>query len=284
MRAFRVGLGYRRAMHEHYFTSEGRNAIDFLELAPENYAGLGGSWRRRLEQARSEYPIITHGLALSLGGEAPLDAALIRSVAELTSALGTPWHSDHLCWSSTERVHLHELLPVPFTRASAKRIAARIREVASELPVPLAIENISTYARHTEDELDEPDFVTEVVERADCRLLLDVNNLFVNSINFGGDPARALGRMPLEATVQIHVAGHKREAPDLAIDTHGEPIIEPVYALLEHALARTGPVPVLLERDHNYPAFADLLTELERIGEIGRRLFGAEDRAGAQHV
>lgn len=260
-------------MHAHYFTPEAKAAIDFVELAPENYAGLGGHWRRRIGEVRAHYPVITHGLAMSIGGPAPLDDVLIDRIAPFIAEIGTPHHSDHLCWSSTERMHTHELLPVEMTRANARRIAQRIKDVASSMPVPMAVENISRYMRHPSDELDEPEFLSEIVSIAGCGVLLDVNNVYVCSVALGFDPLNALLRMPLEATVQIHMAGHLRE-DDLVIDTHAEPIIEPVYELLAAALPRTGPVPVLLERDDKFPPFSELLAEAARLRSIGEGVFG----------
>jgi uncharacterized protein len=278
----RVGLGYRRKLHDELMALDAR-ALDFVELAPENYAGIGGKWRRRLHQIESKWPIITHGLALSLGGEDPLDETLIAAVAELTHQVETPHHSDHLCFSAAGGSHLHELLPIPFTRANARRIAERIKSVQSELSMPLAIENVSAYARLPEDELDEPEFLSEVIERAGCKILLDVNNVFVNATNFKKDPHDLLARMPAEQALQIHVAGFWRESDELLIDTHGEPVADPVWPLLEAALARTGPVPVLLERDHNFPPIAELMAEIAVIRRIGERVFGASNRAEATH-
>jgi uncharacterized protein (UPF0276 family) len=274
---FQVGLGYRKKLHDELLAIDPYR-LDFVEIAPENYIGLGGNWRRRLEEVRSRWPILTHGLALSVGGEAPLDRELIRALAEFTESIATPHHSDHLCFSSIEGTHLHDLLPMACTRTAAKRTAERIKEVQAELPVPFAIENVSAYVRRKEDELDEPEFLTEVVERSGCKILLDVNNVFVNATNFGQDAHDMLRRMPAEAAVQIHIAGFLREQEDLLIDTHGEAIADPVWPLLEEALRRTGPVPVLLERDHNIPALEVLMREVEQIRAIGARVFGGGRR------
>jgi uncharacterized protein len=269
---FRVGLGYRRALHEELMAIDPRR-LDFVEIAPENYVGLGGSWRRRLDAVRARWPIITHGLSMSLGGHEPIDRELVEAVAGFLEAVATPWHSDHLCWSSAAGSHLHELLPIPFTRASAKHVASRIKSVAADLPVPYAIENVSAYMRRAEDELDEPEFLTEVLERSGCKILLDVNNIYVNAVNFRRDAHAQLARFPAEAAVQIHVAGFLREAPDLVIDTHAEAVADPVWPLLEDALKRTGPVPVLLERDDNFPPLEELMREIGVIRGIGRRVF-----------
>lgn len=280
---FRVGLGYRRALHDELMELP-RHRLDFVEVAPENYYGLGGSWRRRLDQVRSRWPIITHGLALSVGGIDPLDSLLVDGAAEFCAEVGTPHHSDHLCWSSAGGSHLHDLLPMPFTRESAKHTARRIKSVMRAMPVPFAVENVSAYARTSEDQLEEPEFLTEVVERTGCKILLDVNNIYVNAVNFDKDPHQMLARMPAEAAVQIHVAGFFREEANLLIDTHGEAVADPVWPLLEEALKRTGPVPVLLERDFNFPPLEVLLEEVERIRRIGERVFGAPVRSSAREA
>ena len=271
---FQVGLGYRRALHQELMDAS-KESIDFVELAPENYLGLGGEWRRRLEAISRRWPVITHGLALSLGGSDPLDGALVTGVAEFVEAVASPWHSDHLCVGRAHGQHTHELLPIEMTRARAAMVAARVRDVASNLNVPMAVENISAYGRWPSDELAEADFVTEVVERADCALLLDVNNVVVNATNFGEDPLEVLKRLPLERAVQIHVAGFEAREEGLLIDTHGSPVDSSVWPVLEAALQRTGPVPVLLERDNDIPPLADLLDEISVIRAIGERVFGA---------
>lgn len=280
-RGFGVGLGYRRALHDAMLALDSER-LDFVELAPENYHGVGGRWRRRLSEITARWPIITHGLALSVGGEAPLDATLVDAIGELVTEVGAPWHSDHLCWSMDDDRHLHELLPLPFTRSTVRRVVERIKSISADLPVPFVIENVSAYLRHSEDEYEEPEFMTEIVERSGCKILLDVNNVYVNALNFGHDPFALLARMPAEAAVQIHVAGFWTEPDGLLIDTHGESVAEPVWPLLERALERTGPVPVLLERDHNFPEMAALLAEIEKIRAIGARALGLGARTAPE--
>lgn len=270
-----VGLGYRRELHDEILRAPD-GLIDFLELAPENYVHHGGEWERKLGLAAARYPLLTHGFSLSLGGLAPLDRRLIADLGAFSEKSGTPHHSDHACWSSGATTHLHELLPVPFTKEGARHMASRVRDVASALPVRFAVENVSSYARYPESTLSEPDFMTEVLSQADGWLLLDVNNILVNALNFKLDPFELLARMPCERAVQIHVAGFWRESEDLVIDTHGEAVDARVWPLLEEALRRTGPVPVLLERDHNFPSFSELAQEIGTIRAIGRRVFGEE--------
>lgn len=268
-----VGLGFRRDLADALFAAP-VGGFDFVELAPENYLGFGGRRRRILARAQDRWPILAHGLALSLGGRDPLDSSYLDQLAEFVAGIGTPHYSDHLCVSSADASHSHELLPIPLTRESARHTAQRIREVSSAMPVPFAVEHISAYSRWPEDELSEADFVTEVVEHADCGLLLDTNNLYVNSMNFGLQAEEMLERMPLEATLQIHIAGHTLRPDGLRIDSHAESVVEDVYGLLRQALARTGPVPVLIERDDNFPPMAELLAEVEMVRKIGEEVFG----------
>ncbi len=268
-----MGLGYRRSLHAELMEARG-DLIDFVELAPENYLGLGGEWQRRLEAISGRWPVITHGLALSLGGSDPLDTELIDGVAEFVERVDSPWHSDHLCVGSAHGQHTHELLPIEMTRARAIAVAKRVVDVASSLSVPMAVENISAYGRWPSDELEEADFVTEVVERSGCALLLDVNNILVNAINFRRDPLDILSRMPVERAVQIHVAGFEAREPELLIDTHGAPVDDRVWPILEAALRRTGPIPVLLERDNDIPPLVELAAEIDTIRAIGARVFG----------
>lgn len=267
-----VGLGFRRGLAEDLFASA-PGGFDFIELAPENFLGFGGQRRRLLTRAQARWPVLAHGLALSLGGADPWDEDYLEQLGFLLEEIETPHYSDHLCISSASGSHSHELLPIPLTRENARHVAQRIREISTSIPVPFAVENISSYGRWPEDELSEADFVTEVVERADCGLLLDVNNLYVNASNFEFSVETMLDRMPLEATVQIHIAGHTLRPDGLRIDTHAEPILDDVYSLLRRALPRTGPVPILLERDDRFPPMHELLAEVDSIRKIAKEVF-----------
>ncbi|MCH2187280.1 DUF692 domain-containing protein, partial [Myxococcota bacterium] len=222
-----VGLGFRRALAESLFSAPS-GSIDFVELAPENYLGFGGTRRRLLQKARSKWPVIAHGLALSLGGDDDLDSDYLDQLARFLSDLGTPHYSDHLCVGSAHGRHSHELLPLPRTLSCARHCAKRVESLARALGLPMAVEHISAYGSWPEDEMSEADFVTEVVDRSGCGLLLDLNNLYVNASNFELDPYEMLDRMPLEATLQIHMAGHQLRPDGLRIDTHSEAILEEV--------------------------------------------------------
>ena len=265
-----VGIGLRRSLMD-ALCDQLPAEVGWLEVAPENYLRRGGAMRGGLDALRAHYPVVTHGLTMSLGGSEPLDARYLREVRALVGAVGSPWHSDHLCMSASGGAVLHDLLPIPHTMPRAERVAENLLRARDALGVPVAVENISYYARPGVDTMTEADFVTEVLERADAKLLLDVNNVYVNACNHGFDAEAAIAAMPLHRVVQIHVAGHRVEEDGFRVDTHGAPVADPVLALLEFALARTGPVPVLLERDQEIPPLAELLREVRAIAAIWDR-------------
>ncbi|WP_394824628.1 DUF692 domain-containing protein [Pendulispora albinea] len=277
MRA-KVGLGLRWEFVDELVAGLPEE-LDFLEIAPENYIGRGGYHRAGLLRLAQRYPLLAHGLTLSLGGTEPFDGAFLRELRTFLEEVRAPYHSDHLCFGASGGRVLHELLPIAFTRASLGRIVDRAREVMDALGMPLAVENISYYLPPGRAEIEEPDFLAELCERAGCGLLLDVNNAFVNATNLGFDVQRWLDRAPLERTVHIHVAGGEwMDAPGgerLLVDTHGADVPDPVYALLERALARTGPVPILLERDHAIPPLDGLLAEVRRVRAVADRVWTA---------
>ena len=262
-----IGIGYRFAMAESTLASQVPE-ISWLEVHPENYVERGGRFRQALERARARWPFVTHGLTMGFGAVEPAEDAYVKPLKAFLHDLQVPWHSEHLCFSGADGVMLHDLLPLPFTREAVATAVQRIREARDRLELPIAIENISYYAEAGEREMSELEFLLEILERADCKLLLDVNNVFVNSRNHGFDPQRYIDRMPEERVVQIHVAGHHVRKDDLIIDTHGEPVREEVYDLLEYTLRRVGKVPVLLERDQNFPPFAELVAEVKRLDAI----------------
>jgi uncharacterized protein (UPF0276 family) len=276
-----VGLGLRFALVEDLLERHGRGAVPgirWLECHPENYMRRGGRWPKNLERCRERWPVVTHGLALSLGGVDPLDDGYLRSLSTFLRDVEAPWHSDHLCFSVAHGAATHDLLPMPWNEAAVAHFAGRIRAAQDRLPTRLAVENISYYVRPPDSTLDDGDFVASVVREADCALVLDVNNVYVNARNHGEDPRAVLAKMPLDRVVQIHVAGHYHEEPDFIIDTHAEPVADEVFALLEWTLQRTGRVPVLLERDDDFPPFDELYAEVERLDALWR---AAPARPGA---
>ena len=258
-----AGLGLRREILP-ALRAGVPDAIDFLELAPENWMGMGGAWRRDLRELAAQRPIVAHGLSLSLGGPAPLDEAFLLRVKRFLDGHGIALYTEHLSWCSDDG-HLYDLLPIPFTEEAVQHVAARIRRAQDILERRIAVENASYYVAAPGAEMSESRFIRRVLEEADCDLHLDVNNVYVNSVNFGFDPWRFIESLPAERIVYMHVAGHHREAEDLAIDTHGAAVIDPVWRLLERTYARFGSGPTLLERDFNLPPLAELLEEVRHI-------------------
>lgn len=260
-----VGLGLRRA----YIDDIGDphvGVIDFLEVAPENWMRVGGRLGRRFRSLTERFPVICHGLSLSLGGPAPLDVDFLLELKAFLDRHRIRLYSEHLSFCSDDG-HLYDLMPIPFTEEAIRHTAARIRRSQDILERRIAIENISYYLAPGA-EMAEIEFLRSVLEEADCDLLLDLNNIYVNSVNHGYDALQFLQAVPAERIVCGHVAGHYAVAPELLVDTHGAPIIDPVWALLEAAYDRYGIFPTLLERDFNLPPLADLLDEVGRIRDL----------------
>jgi uncharacterized protein (UPF0276 family) len=272
--AARVGLGLRWEFLDELLNADpSAPKPDFLEVSPENYMGRGGYHSAALARLADRFPILTHGLTMSLGGSEPLGDAYLAELRTFIQDVRAPWHSDHLCFSTAAGAVLHDLLPLRFTDKTATHVADRVKRARDALGVPMAVENISFYTE-LEPGMREPEWISLVCERADCGLMLDVNNAYVNSQNFGFDVDEWMRDAPLERTVQIHVAGHERfpesdfipgATGSVILDTHGADVPDPVLALLKRVLPRTGPVPIVLERDTSIPPYATLLEELARI-------------------
>ena len=256
-------MGLRRRLLSDLVSMDA-DAIDFLELAPENWIGVGGRLGRQFRLLAEKFPLVCHGLSLSIGGPAPLDVAFVKQIKAFLDQFGVLAYNEHLSYCSDERGHLYDLMPIPFTAEAVDYVAARIRRVQDLLERRIGLENISCYAAPGQ-ELSELEFINAVLREADCDLLLDVNNIYVNSINFGYDPDEFLAGIDAPHIQYAHLAGHYEEAPDLRIDTHGAAVIEPVWKLLDNAFERYGELPVLLERDFNFPPFHELLDEVDRI-------------------
>jgi len=265
-----VGLGLRWDFLEE--VAEGLALpVAFFEVSPENYMHRGGYFPAMLGKVRERYPLVTHGLTLSIGSADPLNEAYLTELRAELERLQTPWHSDHLCLSSAGGRVLHELLPLACSKANAQRVIERVKRLQGEIGVPFALENISYYAELGRRDSSDAEFLCEVLERSDAQLLLDVNNVYVNSQNHGFDAQAFIAALPLDRVIEIHVAGHKRANADLLIDTHGSAVAPAVYALLEYTLQRTGPVPVLLERDNDVPPLAELLAEVQALQQVYER-------------
>ncbi|WP_105103492.1 DUF692 domain-containing protein [Microbulbifer pacificus] len=255
-----AGLGLRRSMMGEDLSLA---QVDFLEVAPENWIGVGGRYGRWLREYTERFPFVIHGLSLSIGSPAPLDEALLLSIKAFMREHDIRCYSEHLSYCS-DHGHLYDLLPIPFTEEAAHYVAGRIRRAQDILERRIALENVSYYAAPGQ-EMREVEFLNAVLAEADCDLLLDVNNIYVNAINHQYDPLEFLHALPAERIRYAHVAGHYDEAEDLKVDTHGAPVIDPVWQLLQRAYEHFGPIPTLLERDFNIPPLPELCQEVARI-------------------
>jgi uncharacterized protein (UPF0276 family) len=242
------------------------SAVDFMEIAPDNWIGVGGRLGRGLREYTGQFPFVCHGLSLSLGGPEPLDETFVHRIRRFLDEHRVRFYTEHLSYC-TDGGHLYDLMPIPFTEEAVHYVAARIRRAQDLLERRIGIENVSYYAAPGA-ELSEVEFISAVLEEADCDLLLDVNNIFVNSVNHGYDPVRFLAALPGERICYGHIAGHYNEAEDLIVDTHGAAVITDVWDLLGKAYERFGVFPTLLERDFNFPPVPELLAEVERIHHI----------------
>jgi uncharacterized protein (UPF0276 family) len=260
-----AGLGLRRALLGPLGESQPAQ-IDFLEIAPENWMRVGGALGRRFRHLTEIYPFVGHGLCLSLGGPAPLDEEFLHDLKLFLDQHRLRGFSEHLSYCGDDG-HLYDLMPIPFTGEAVTHVAHRIQRTQEILERRIAIENVSYYAAPGK-EMDEIEFINAVLAEADCDLLLDVNNIYVNSINHCYDALAFLEALPGERVAYCHVAGHYEEAEDLRVDTHGSAVVDPVWNLVEHAYERFGPMPTLLERDFNIPPLAELLREMEKIAAL----------------
>jgi uncharacterized protein (UPF0276 family) len=253
-------------LRDHFAAATADDAIDFLEIAPENWIGVGGRLGRELRALTERHAFVCHGLSLSLGGPAPLDETLLARIRRLLDTHGIALYSEHLSYCSDDG-HLYDLMPIPFTDEAVHSVAARIRQAQDLLGQRIAVENVSYYAAPSQA-MREIDFINAVLAEADCDLLLDVNNIHVNSVNHGYDAGAFLDALPGERIAYIHIAGHYVEAPDLLVDTHGAAIIDPVWQLLARAYRNFGVRPTLVERDFNFPPLAELVGEVRTIRNI----------------
>lgn len=260
-----AGLGLRRSMLSS-LTDQATQSVDFWEVAPENWIGVGGRYGHQFRQLTERFPFICHGLSLSIGGPSPLDEAFLHKLKRFLKDHHIRYYSEHLSYCSDDG-HLYDLLPIPFTEEAVFYVASRIRRVQEILEQRIAIENVSYYAAPGK-QLEEADFINAVLQEADCDLLLDVNNIYVNSVNHDYDAEAFLLRLPAERIRYLHVAGHYQEAADLIVDTHGADVIDPVWQLLDKTYQRLGVIPTLLERDFNIPPIADLLREVATIHSL----------------
>lgn len=255
------GLGLRP---EHYreLAEGAAPGVEWLEILTENYLVPGGKPLAFLDRIRARYPVVMHGVSLSIAGTDALDEDYLRAVEALADRVEPAWISDHLCWTGVGGTNLHDLLPIPFTSRALAHVAERVSRVQERLRRPLLLENVSSYARFAGDQMTEWEFLAALVKRSGCELLLDVNNVYVNAVNHGFDAWRYINGLPRAAVRQIHLAGHTRDGEYL-VDTHDAPVCDAVWELYEHSVACFGPVPAMIERDDHIPPLAELVAELD---------------------
>lgn len=291
-----AGLGYRRDLADDFLNLSSNNAIQFMEVAPENWVKMGGAARYKFDQSAERYPLAVHGLSLSLGGQAPLDRELLKNTKALMTQYNSTFFSEHLSYCECEG-HLYDLLPMPFTEEAVKHVAQRIRYVQDFLGLQISLENTSYYLHSPTSTMNEVEFLNAIAQEADCGIHLDVNNIYVNGVNHGLlDPYVFLDQVDVKRVNYIHIAGHDEEhsaaqvvedlegesfnkikgayrhLPELLIDTHGEAVKGTVWDLLEYAYQRLPVIPpTLLERDFNFPPFAELYAEVEHIAQLQQK-------------
>ena len=253
------GLGLRTEHYRDFL--DRRPALDWLEVISENYMVPGGKPVAHLDAIRRDYPMAMHGVSLSIGGADPLNLAYLRDLKALADRIEPAYVSDHLCWTGVDHTNLHDLLPLPYTEAALRHLVARVSQAQDLLGRRLLLENVSSYVAFAGDEMTEWEFIAELAGRADCWLLLDVNNVFVSAVNHGFDPYRFIDGVPMQRVRQIHLAGHE-DRGDVIIDTHDHPIREEVWDLYRYTIGRAGSVPTMIERDDNIPPLDELLDEL----------------------
>ena len=271
------GLGLRTEHYSDFVAAPQR--VDWLEIISENYLVDGGKPLHFLDRIRRDYPMVMHGVSLSIGSSDPLDADYLRQLKALVERVQPAWVSDHLCWTGTDSLNLHDLLPLPYTEETLRHLAPRVAHVQDVLGCPFLLENLSSYVRYRADEMHEWEFIGELVARTGCELLLDVNNVYVNSVNHGFDPQAFIDAIPAKAVRQIHLAGHEHHG-DYIIDTHDHPICDAVWDLYAYTVRRLGAVPTMIERDDNIPPLPELIAELETVRRVAQRAL-AERRAAA---
>ena len=287
--AGRPFLGFGLGLRPEHYTAvlEDRPAVDWFEIISENYLVDGGKPLYFLDRIREHYPMVMHGVSLSIGGSDPLDTDYLAALKRLAARVEPAWISDHLCWTGIDGRNLHDLLPLPYTEEAVAHVAGRVGRVQDCLGRQILLENVSSYVTYTDSRLSEWEFLSAVAERADCHILLDVNNVYVSAHNHGFDALAYLDGVPPGRVRQIHLAGHSRDG-SLIVDTHDHPVPDPVWALYAEAIARIGPVSTMIERDDDVPPLDALLAELARARSLaesaGRRRAGLHGAGGGPRV
>jgi len=253
------GLGLRIPHYEEILAT--RPNVDWFEVLSENYLVPGGKPLHYLDRIRACYPVVMHGVSLSIGGTDPLNRDYLRQLKTLADRIEPKWISDHLCWTGVGGLNLHDLMPLPYTEEAVRHVVSRVKHVQEFLERRILLENVSSYITYKQSQFSEWEFLAHVAEQADCLILLDINNIYVSSFNHGFEPEDYLKGIPVERVQQFHLAGHQN-CGNYIVDTHDHPIIDPVWALYEQALNRFGAISTMIERDDNIPPLKELLTEL----------------------
>jgi uncharacterized protein (UPF0276 family) len=274
------GLGLRTEHYANFTGAAGPDTparpavdVDWLEVISENYMVPGGKPLQHLDRIRRDHPMVMHGVSMSIGSTDPLDLAYLRELKALAARVEPAWMSDHLCWTGVDHHNLHDLLPMPYTEAALRHLVPRVQQVQDLLGRRLLLENVSSYVSFAGDEMTEWEFIAELLRRADCELLLDVNNVYVSSRNHGFDAHRFIDAMPAARVRQIHLAGHEDHGDHL-IDTHDHPVCDAVWSLYGYTVQRLGAVPTMIERDDDIPPLAVLLAELDQVRAVQARALG----------
>jgi len=266
------GLGLRKEYYETILTD--RPKVDWFEILSENYMVKGGKPLYYLDAIREHYPIVMHGVSMSIGGTDPLDYEYLKALKKLVERSQPHWISDHLCWTGQGGHNLHDLMPLPYSDDAIKHVVNRVKKVQEFLGQQILLENVSSYVTYKHSELTEWEFYSEIVEQADCLMLLDINNIYVSSRNHGFDVMDYVRGVPVDRVRQIHLAGHT-DYGDYVIDTHDHPIVDPVWELYAEALKLLGPVSTMIERDDCMPPFKELMAELDQARTIGKRILAS---------
>jgi len=272
------GLGLRPQHYNEIL--DGARRVDWFEAISENYMGPGGKPLHYVERVRAEYPLVLHGVSLSIGTTDPLNMDYLDGLKALAGRLQPMWMSDHLCWTGAHGRNMHDLLPLPYTEEALAHVAERVQRVQEHLGRELVLENVSSYVEFAHSTMTEWDFIAELAKRTGCGLLLDVNNIYVSAFNHGFDAQDFLSGIPKDRVRQIHLAGHSNMGTHI-IDTHDAPVVDPVWRLYADALRRFGPVPTMIERDDNIPPFAELVEELDKARLLARETLLAQRDAAA---
>ncbi len=261
-----IGIGFRKDFAEELLNTNDLKPA-FIELAPENWIGMGGYWKKELDKAAEKFPITCHGLSLSIGSPDEVDVSFVKQVKQFLKQYNVKIYSEHLSYSKCDNAHLYDLLPIPFREDAVKHIVQRIKQVQDILEMPLVLENVSYYTS-VAAQMKEEEFISAIVNESGCNMLLDVNNVYVNAFNHHYNAKEFIKKLPLHKVAYVHIAGHEQVSDTLIIDTHGQAVIDPVFELFDYASDLIKPVPVLLERDFNIPELSELQNEINRLDAI----------------